>query len=190
MVSWLVFINPNPPGYFGEEPSWIRQNPTPCINTTTQLLDLAGIGTPGPTQSVPVRAIQYWIYQNTTNPAVGVWWIWGLFGLMLSTIFYLAALMELLPGLLTEWFISCHIVKCYTKFTICYWKFTICYWKFTICYSKFTFKISITFNDICPKIMLCTIFGIKIVPCIIYQSHSCSVCLHAVQTDISSSRSV
>ena len=37
----------------------VHQNTTPCSNTTTQLLDLAGIGTPGPMQSIPVWAIQY-----------------------------------------------------------------------------------------------------------------------------------
>ena len=53
--------------------TWICQNPTPCSNTTTQLLEL---GHRAPRKSIPVRAI----HQNTKQPAVGVWWVWGLLG--------------------------------------------------------------------------------------------------------------
>ena len=38
--------------------------------TFPQLLDLDGIGTPGPMQSIPVWAIQYKVHQNQTNPSV------------------------------------------------------------------------------------------------------------------------
>ena len=75
--EYILHFNPNSPSYFGEEPSWICPNPTPCTNTITQLLDLAGIGTPGPMQSIPGWATQYRFYQNTIYPAVGDWMVWG-----------------------------------------------------------------------------------------------------------------
>ena len=65
-------LNPNPIAILAKNLPESTKNPTPCSNTTTQLLDLAGIGTPGPMQCIPARAIQYRVRQNQPNPAVGV----------------------------------------------------------------------------------------------------------------------
>ena len=55
------------PTFLGHEPFWIYQNPAPCTNTATQLLDL---GFPAPWQSITVWAIQDWVNQNETQPGI------------------------------------------------------------------------------------------------------------------------
>ena len=65
-------VNPNPRNL--PESAKIQHHGS---NTNTQLLDLAGIETPGPMKSIPVSALQYRVHQNTTNSNVGVLMVCG-----------------------------------------------------------------------------------------------------------------
>ena len=69
-------------------------------------------------QSIPVRAIQYRFHQNPTNPAVGVWMVWGGLGLKM---YYLETFLcciykyQIILSNYSMWSYSIYVMSIYKK---------------------------------------------------------------------------